>query len=286
MRPINTDELHGFQNALLELAIPFQLEGKDAIDVCGTGGDGKNSFNISTLSAFVIAGAGYKVVKHGNYGVSSFCGSSNVLESLGAKFTNDSDILNKQLENSNICFLHAPLFHPAMKAVAPIRRALGVRTFFNMLGPLVNPARPNRQLTGVFSLELARHYNAVQSKNERNYTVVHSLDGYDEVSLTSPVKYFNNLGEGTLMPEELGCDFLTPEEIHGGDTIDDSAAIFKNLLEGTATDAQTRVVASNAAMGIRCFDFDKDLDECFSEAMESIQSGRAKKSFVRMIEVA
>ncbi len=282
MRPINSTELIGFQNVLLDMAIPFETDGQDTIDVCGTGGDGKNSFNISTLSAFVIAGAGYKVVKHGNYGVSSLCGSSNVLEDMGVQFTNDKDKLKKQLDVANICFLHAPLFHPAMKAVAPLRKALGVRTFFNMLGPLVNPARPNHQLTGVFSLELGRIYNKIQSQNNRNFSVIHSIDGYDEISLTGPFKYFNNTGEGTIHPEDYNLKRIVESDIYGGNTVAESVGIFKNVLQNKATAPQKEVVLCNSATAINCFDFDKSFQDCYEEAKKSIESGAAEKAFVSM----
>ena len=285
MRPIQVNELRGFQNALLNLAVPCNLEPSNTIDVCGTGGDGKNSFNISTSAAFVIAGAGYKVTKHGNYGVSSLCGSSNVLEFLGFRFTNNTDILNTQLDQASICFLHAPLFHPAMKAVAPIRKSMGVRTFFNMLGPLVNPVQPIRQLTGVYSLELARLYDAIQSSKEVNYTVVHSLDGYDEISLTGPVKYFSSRGEGVHYPDELNMATIQQSDIYGGATVEESAEILLSVLENKSTTAQKNVVIANAAMGIRCFDFKKDFSVCIDEARYSIESGKAKDSFLKMREI-
>ena len=154
MRSVTVEELSGFKDAMLELCIQLPLEGYEAIDLCGTGGDSKDSFNISTLSSFVVAGAGQNVAKHGNYGVSSVCGSSNLMTYFGYEFTNDRDQLLRDLDNAGICFLHAPLFHPAMKNVAPIRKELGVKTFFNMLGPMVNPSQPKNQLVGVFNLEL------------------------------------------------------------------------------------------------------------------------------------
>ena len=283
MRPIYADELKGFQDGLLEMAIPFDLRGRDAVDVCGTGGDGKNSFNISTLAAFVVAGAGYKVVKHGNYSVSSLCGSSNVLEYLGHTFTNNEDTLQAQLDNAGICFLHAPLFHPAMKAVAPVRKALATRTFFNMLGPLVNPANPGNQLTGVFSLELARTYKGIQDKNNRNYTIIHSLDGYDEISLTSGFKVYTNADESTLSPESIGQQRISGDDITGGENIAASAKIFKDVINNTCTDAQRSVVLTNAAFAIRCFDFSKPIEDCISEARESLVSGRARTAFESLL---
>jgi anthranilate phosphoribosyltransferase len=285
MRPIEIQELLGFQKALLDLAIPFDLKGMDALDVCGTGGDRKNSFNISTLAAFVVAGAGFKVVKHGNYGVSSLCGSSNVLEQQGIVFTNEIDTLSKALEEANICFLHAPLFHPAMKAVAPIRRSLAVRTFFNMLGPLVNPANPSRQLTGVFNLDIARKYRSIQSQYDRHFMVIHSLDGYDEVSLTAPAKYFSNLGEGILETEDFGTTWLNPSDIEGGNSIGEAAAIFLSVLNNDCSEAQKKVVLANAALGIHCFDFDRPISSCYDLARESLESGKAKNSFTKMLQI-
>ncbi len=282
MRPVKTEELLGFQKALLEMAIPFDTSGRQTIDVCGTGGDGKNSFNISTLAAFVIAGAGYKVVKHGNYGVSSLCGSSNVLEQMGISFTNDTNKLNQCLNESNICFLHAPLFHPAMKAVAPLRRALGIRTFFNMLGPLVNPAEPSHQLTGVYDLTLARQYNAIQSMHGRHYSIVHSLDGFDEISLTSPVKFYSDKGEGTLHPHDFGFKPCSEESISGGNTLEEAGNIFRNVLTGKGSKAQQNVVLANAATAIKCMEPEWNLQECMACAREALLSGKAMKSLEKM----
>src|SRR4051812_45334406 len=176
MRNITVQELQGFRDAMLDLCIKLDFSDYELIDLCGTGGDGKDTFNISTLASFIVAGAGYKVAKHGNYGVSSGCGSSNVMEYLGYQFTNDESKLNSSLDKAGICFLHAPLFHPAMKNVAPVRRELGVKTFFNMLGPLVNPAKPNNQIVGVYNLELARLYAYLYQKSEVNYTILNALD--------------------------------------------------------------------------------------------------------------
>src|SRR5687768_6597268 len=226
MRSITVDELQGFRDAMLELCLRVDFE-QPVMDVCGTGGDGKNTFNLSTLSAFVVAAAGQPVAKHGNYGVSSPCGSSNVMEFFGYKFTNEIDKLKKSLDRANICFMHAPLFHPAMKNVAPIRKDLGVKTFFNMLGPMVNPALPTRQLVGVFSLELARQYGYLYQNTEKDFVILHSIDGFDEVSLTGPVKIFNNEGEKIIEPADLGLPQLAYQDIKGGDTIEASAKIFK-----------------------------------------------------------
>jgi anthranilate phosphoribosyltransferase len=215
MRSITVEELQGFRDAMLELCIPAHFE-QPVMDVCGTGGDGKNTINLSTLSSFVVAAAGQPVAKHGNYGVSSACGSSNLLEYFGYKFTNDIDELKRSLDRANICFMHAPLFHPAMKNVAPIRKELGVKTFFNMLGPMVNPSFPMRQLVGVFSLELARQYGYLYQNTNKDFVILHSLDGYDEVSLTSPFKFYFNEGERLVTPDELGLPTLTHEDIKGG----------------------------------------------------------------------
>src|SRR6267154_633123 len=203
MRGITVDELAGFRDAMLELCIPVKLD-LPVMDVCGTGGDAKNTFNISTLSSFVVAAAGQPVAKHGNYGVSSLSGSSNILEYFGYKFTNNKDELKRSLDRANICFIHAPLFHPAMKNVAPIRKELGVKTFFNMLGPMVNPAFPRNQIVGVFSLELARVYAYLYQKSAKNYTILHALEGYDEVSLTCDFKTFTKSGERINSISDLG----------------------------------------------------------------------------------
>src|SRR5690349_17157976 len=230
MRSITVDELQGFRDAMLELCIRAEFD-QPVMDVCGTGGDGKNTFNMSTLSSFVVAAAGQPVAKHGNYGVSSACGSSNLLEFFGYKFTNDHDELKKSLDRANICFMHAPLFHPAMKNVAPIRKELGVKTFFNMLGPMVNPSFPTRQLVGVFSLELARQYGYLYQNTDKQFVILHSLEGYDEVSLTCPFKYFFNRGEKIATPADLGLNQLTYEDLKGGSTVEESAKVFMKVLE-------------------------------------------------------
>jgi anthranilate phosphoribosyltransferase len=279
MRSITVEELSGFRDALLELCVPFDTEGMSTIDVCGTGGDGKNTFNISTLSAFVLAGAGYKVTKHGNYGVSSVSGSSNVLEHFGYQFTNDKSLLMKQLEMNNICFLHAPLFHPALKSVGPIRKQLGIKTFFNMLGPLVNPARPKQQMVGVFSLELARLYQYIFQKTDTNYSIVYGLDGYDEVSLTDDVKVKTAFSETILSPQSFGKQPLTQNQIFGGDSVEEAAAIFLQVLENKGTVAQRDVVTANTALAIQCFKPNVSLLDCIAEAEESLVSGKALESF-------
>ena len=283
MRSISVEELDGFRSALLDLCLKVDMEGRETIDLCGTGGDGKNTFNISTLSSFVVAGAGYMVTKHGNYGVSSACGSSNVLEHLGYKFTNNVDLLKKQIDTANICFLHAPLFHPALKGVGPIRRQLGVKTFFNMLGPLVNPAQPRQQLVGVFNLKLARLYQYLHENLDKNYTIVHSIDGYDEVSLTGPVKLIKSHEELLVTPSYFNMRTLSQDEIFGGDTVDSAAAIFKKVIKGEGTQAQTDVVVANSALAIQCFDFNKSIESCIEEAKTSILSGKAYESLSKLI---
>jgi len=283
MRSITVDELEGFRDAMLDLCLEANLGTNDVIDLCGTGGDGKDTFNISTLASFVVAGAGYKVAKHGNYGVSSGCGSSNVIEFLGYQFTNDVDQLKRNIDKANICFLHAPLFHPAMKTVAPIRRELGVKTFFNMLGPMVNPAKPKNQLVGVFNLELARVYAYLYQKSDIKYTILNALDGYDEVSLTGDFKTFSAEGEKINTIESLGFEKLRPEEIAGGSTVKDSADIFMSVLSGKATEAQTNVVLCNAALAIKTMNPEKAFGDCFYEAEESLLKKNALKSFNTLI---
>jgi len=280
MRSISVNELLGFRDALLELSRPFDIEGIESIDIVGTGGDGKNTFNISTLSSVVVAGAGYKVTKHGNYGVSSACGSSNVLEHLGYQFTNETDVLKKQLDQANICFLHAPLFHPAMKAVAPVRKQLGVKTFFNMLGPLVNPAQPVKSLLGVFNLELARLYQYIFQKTEnRDAAIVYSMDGYDEISLTSPFKLRQNNTEQLLRPADIGKALLQQSDLYGGGDVPSSAKIFTDILSGNGTPAQIDVVSTNAGVAINCLKPETDIKDCIAEANEALMNGNAMKQF-------
>lgn len=277
MRSITLEELEGFRDALLELCLAVDFSDYNAIDLCGTGGDGKNTFNISTLASFITAGDGVKVTKHGNYGVSSISGSSNVLEYLGVKFSNDKDFLEKCLEKAGLCVLHAPLFHPAMKNVAPIRKELGVKTFFNMLGPMVNPAFPKNQLVGVFNLELARIYGYLYQKTNKNFTVLHALDGYDEISLTGDTKMISNNAELILSPEDFGVKQINQEDIFGGNTIEDSANIFLNVIKGNGTDAQNKVVCANAGMAIATVKNVAPI-EGFELAKESLLGGKALKS--------
>lgn len=283
MRSIRDVELEGFRDAMYDLCLKIDFSDYELIDLCGTGGDGKNTFNISTLASFIVAGAGYKVAKHGNYGVSSGCGSSNVMEYLGYRFSNDPKELYRALDQANITFLHAPLFHPAMKTVAPIRRELGSKTFFNMLGPLVNPANPKYQSVGVFSLELARLYGYIYQKTDKQFSILHALDGYDEISLTGDFKLINNLAEQIITLKDLGIDAIKPEQISGGDTVEEAATVFKNILEGEGTKAQNQVVLANAALAIQTFDMTKDFTECYGEAEESLISKRALNSLKALI---
>lgn len=282
MRSIRVEELGGFRDAMYDLCLKMDFKGYDLIDMCGTGGDGKNTFNISTLASFVVAGAGYKVAKHGNVGVSSGCGSSNVMEYLGYQFTNDKDTLQKQLDEVNICFLHAPLFHPAMKTVAPIRRALGVKTFFNMLGPLTNPANPKFQSVGVFSLELARLYGYLYQNTEKQYSIIHALDGYDEISLTGDFKVINNQGESYYSVDEIGFEAVKAEELAGGDNVEEAAKIFRNIIEGKGNTVQNNVVLTNAAFAIKTFHPEKTFGDCYYEAEESLLGLKALNSLKKL----
>ncbi len=283
MRNITVEELQGFREAMLEVCIPASFD-RPVMDLCGTGGDGKNTFNISTLSSFVVAAAGQPVAKHGNYGVSSACGSSNVLEYFGYTFTNDMDKLRHLLDRANICFMHAPLFHPALKNVAPIRKELGVKTFFNMLGPMINPAAPKHQLVGVFSLELARKYAYLYQDLDKDFVILHALDGYDEVSLTGGFKYFYNGGEQLANPADVGLPQLTYTDIAGGDTVEESAKIFLNILEGKGTPAQNAVVTANAGMALYCANQPKGLPYAMALANETLQSGKALEAFKKLLD--
>jgi anthranilate phosphoribosyltransferase len=279
LRSPSLEELGGFREALLSLGVKVDLNGYDTIDVCGTGGDGKHTFNISTLTAFVVAGAGMKVAKHGNYGVSSACGSSNVLEYLGVKPSNDPDLLKRSIESSGVCYMHAPLFHPAMKAVAPVRKELGLKTFFNMLGPLVNPARPKYQLIGVYNLELLRSVSYLLQAAGAIHLVLHTLDGYDEVSLTAPVRILGTYSDALLNPASFKASTLSPSEISGGSTVEEAAKIFMSVLEGTSTEAQRAVVLGNSALALQLARPETSLEDCLGLAAESLRSGAALKSF-------
>ncbi|HEX8549588.1 MAG TPA: anthranilate phosphoribosyltransferase, partial [Cytophagaceae bacterium] len=284
MRSITVEELEGFRDAMLELCIATDLSQYNPIDLCGTGGDGKDTFNISTIASFVVAGAGVKVAKHGNYGVSSLCGSSNIMEHFGYKFTNDKDILKRQIEEAGICIMHAPLFHPAMKQVAPIRKDLAVKTFFNMLGPMVNPAFPKNQLVGVFSLELARLYGYLYQKSGKNFVILHTMDGCDEISLTSPFKMISNKKESMMTPEEIGFNRNSYEQLSGGKTIEESAKIFTNVLQNDSTESQRNAVLANAGFAIYCASPAIGIADSINAAKESLESGKALKSFKKLIE--
>jgi anthranilate phosphoribosyltransferase len=285
MRSITIEELEGFRDALLELCLAVDLSAYNPVDLCGTGGDGKDTFNISTLASFVTAGAGVKVTKHGNYGVSSKCGSSNVMEFLGIKFSNEADFLEKSIEEAGICVLHAPLFHPAMKNVAPIRRELGVKTFFNMLGPMVNPAFPKNQMVGVFNLELARMYGYLYQNTDKNFTVLHALDGYDEISLTGNTKTISNASEGMIKPSDFGLRAIQQSEIVGGDSIEESAQIFMNVLQGKGTDAQNNVVCANAGVAISTVE-NIGIKEGYEKAKESLLNGSGLKALKKLQELS
>ncbi|SHM15652.1 anthranilate phosphoribosyltransferase [Flavobacterium saccharophilum] len=285
MRSITIDELSGFREALLELCICVDLSAYNTIDLCGTGGDGKDTFNISTLASFISAGAGIKVAKHGNYGVSSISGSSNVMEKMGIKFSNDPSFLEKCIDKAGICVLHAPLFHPAMKNVGPIRKELAVKTFFNMLGPMVNPSFPQNQLVGVFNLELARMYAYLYQNTDINFTILHSLDGYDEISLTGPTKTITSHMEGMLNPSDFGVRLLSQTEIEGGKTIEESAEMFTNIISGKGTEAQNNVVLANAAMAIATVTKCSPL-EGFELAKESLFSGKGLKALTTLQELS
>ncbi len=283
MRSITIAELEGFRDALLELCLKVDLNGHSVMDIVGTGGDGKNTFNISTLSCFIVAGTGQKVAKHGNYGASSISGASNVMEKIGYTFKTGSDQLKKEVEEANICFLHAPIFHPALKTVGPIRKNLGVRTFFNMLGPMVNPAAPAFQLVGVYNLEMARIYNYLLQQTDSAFTIIHGLDGYDEISLTNDTKVITASGEKIMTPEQLGKRMVNASDIYGGNSVDDAARMFVKILKGEGTWAQNAVVLANAAMALNCTGNYKTYDDAFNAAVESLESGKANQCLQKLI---
>jgi anthranilate phosphoribosyltransferase len=285
IRTISIEELRGFRQALIDLAVRVNLNAGYGIDLCGTGGDGKNTFNISTVSSFVTAAAGYPVIKHGNYGATAISGSSNVLEHLGYRFSNEEGKLQNELDRAGICFLHAPLFHPALKAVGPVRKQLGIKTFFNMLGPLVNPANPHYQFSGVYSSEAGRVYSYFLQSENKKFTVIHSLDGYDEVSLTSPVKLFSNSGETLIDFSEKGLKKVSSFDITGGKTIEESAKIFVSVLKNQATQEQHSVVLANSALAINCIDSAKSIEDSIKIASEAIESGRAYEIFKKLIQM-
>lgn len=285
MRSITIEELQGFRDALLELALPVDIQDQDLVDIVGTGGDGKNTFNISTLSCFIVAGAGQKVAKHGNYGASSISGASNVMENLGYRFGAESEKLNRELESAGICFIHAPLVHPALKAVAPMRKNLGVRTFFNMLGPLVNPVKPATQVIGVYNLEMARIYSYLLQQSDQRYMIVHGLDGYDEVSLTGDSKIITRDSEKILSPRNLGKRTVYAQDISGGNSTGEAADIFKKILCREGTWAQNAVVLANAALALSATGKYGDYDTCYQMAVESLESGRAHDTLNKLIEL-
>ena len=284
MRPITVEELAGFRDALMELAIKVDLSPFNTIDIVGTGGDGKDTFNISTLTSFIVAGTGQKVAKHGNYSVSSQSGSSDMLASFGYQFTNDENTLKAHLEKANICFLHAPKFHPAMKAVGPTRKALALKTFFNILGPLVNPSVPKNHFLGTFNLEIARLYNYILQEEKSNYGIVHALDGYDEISLTGGFKLFTKKGEQLIQPEDIGQEKIEQSAIFGGNSVADAAKIFKTILDGKGTDAQNNVVLTNAAFALKVVEGTKSFETCFEEAKEALFSLKAKACLTKLVQ--
>lgn len=283
MRTITMDELIGFREALLEMSVKIDFEDRRVMDIVGTGGDGKNTFNISTLACFVVAGTGQPVAKHGSYGASSVSGASNLMESLGYKFKSDATRLKQELDECNMCFLHAPVFHPALKAVAPIRKNLGIRTFFNLLGPMVNPSNPSYQLVGVYNLEISRFYNYLLQAENRKYAIVHSMDGYDEVSLTSDVKLITRDGENVLSPQQLGGCFVKQSDIYGGDNIASASKIFIDILKGEGSNEQQNVVLANAALALLLTEKYPDYDAAFDAAKESLESGNALRVLNRLI---
>ena len=286
MRGITVDELTGFREALMETRVPIDFAPYRPIDIVGTGGDGKNTFNISTCACFIVAGAGYKVAKHGNYGATSVSGASNVIEQHGVRFTNNPDILKRSMEECNIAYLHAQLFNPAIKTVGSVRKALGVRTLFNLLGPLVNPCKPAYQLLGVADLSQMRLYTNVFYKLGIDFAVVNSLDNYDEISLTDEFKVMTRNYERIYRPQALGFSAVRPEELSGGACKEDAARIFDNVLNNRAEAAQTQCVIVNAAFAIQVMEPEKEIEECIAIARESLESGRALKTLKKFIEIS
>jgi anthranilate phosphoribosyltransferase len=286
MRGVSVDEILGFREALLDLRVNVDpLRACNPVDIVGTGGDGKNTFNISTAACFLVAGAGYKVLKHGNHGATSVSGASNVMEMHGVRFSRDTALHLRSLDEANIAYLHAPLFNPALKTVAPARKALGVRTFFNILGPLVNPILPGRQVLGVYDLKMARLYNYIYQASDCDFTIVHSLDGYDEISLTGPFKVIDKRGERLYTPGDIGFPRVDPAELHGGDTPDSAARVFDSVLDNTASPARENVVIANAAVAIHTVDPSLSLPDCIARARESLESGKAREAFRRFLTI-
>ncbi|HOV71018.1 MAG TPA: anthranilate phosphoribosyltransferase [Dysgonamonadaceae bacterium] len=285
MRSISVDEILGFRDALLEMRVPADLSDYQPLDIVGTGGDGKNTFNISTAACFVVAGAGYNVVKHGNYGATSISGASNVIEQQGVKFTTNIDTLRRSMEQCHIAYLHAPLFSPALKAVAGVRKSLGVRNFFNVLGPLVNPVQPNYQMLGVYDLSMMRLYSYIYQEGKKHFCIVHTLDGYDEISLTDQFKVVSTKGEQLFMPEDLGFKRVQQHELDGGNTVEVAAGIFRDVLHGEGTGAQRDVVVINAAFAIQTVEQDKSIEECIEIARESLYGKKALKTLEKFVEL-
>jgi anthranilate phosphoribosyltransferase len=285
MRSITMPELLGFRDALLDLCISVDMEERPVMDIVGTGGDGKNTFNISTLSCFIVAGAGQPVAKHGSYGASSISGASNLMDFIGYKFKNDQNALRNEIDETNMCFLHAPIFHPALKIVAPIRKNLRVRTFFNMLGPMVNPASPTYQLVGVYNLEMARIYNYLLQSFGKKFMIINSLDGYDEISLTSDAKIITEKGEKVMSPFQMAKRSIDPKEIYGGDSVEEAASIFLKILKGEGTAAQNAVVTANAAMALHMTGAYADYDAAFNAAEESLVSGKANGTLQKLLSI-
>jgi len=285
MRSISVDEILGFRDALLEMRVPADLSDYQPLDIVGTGGDGKNTFNISTAACFVVAGAGYNVVKHGNYGATSISGASNVIEQQGVKFTTNIDTLRRSMEECHIAYLHAPLFSPALKAVAGVRKSLGVRNFFNVLGPLVNPVQPNYQMLGVYDLSMMRLYSYIYQEGKKHFCIVHTLDGYDEISLTDQFKVVSNKGEQLFTPEDLGFKRVQQHELDGGNTVEVAAGIFRDVLHGKGTEAQRDVVVINAAFAIQTVEQDKSIEECIEIARESLYGKKALKTLEKFVEL-
>ena len=286
MRGITVDELLGFRDGILETGVPVPLDCDRYIDVVGTGGDRKNTFNISTTSCFVIAGAGYKVAKHGNYAATSTSGASNVIANHGVKFTDDIDRLNRCINECGIVYLHAQLFAKAMKFVGPIRKALQFPTCFNLLGPIVNPSKPQCQLLGVANLDQMRLYNNVYQKIGLDYGIVNSIDGYDELSLTGDFKVTTNNYERIFKPSDLGFSIIKPDELRAGANEQEAKEIFDAVLANTALPAQKNVVLANAAFAIQVLEKGKkDIEECIDIARESIDSGKALDTFKKFVEL-
>lgn len=286
IRGISVEELLGFRDGILATGVPVPLDCDRYIDVVGTGGDRKNTFNISTTACFVIAGAGYKVAKHGNYAATSVSGASNVIKNHGVNFTADLDKLNRSINECGIVYLHAQLFAKAMKFVGAIRKALPFPTFFNLLGPIINPSKPQCQLLGVANLDQMRLYQQVYQKIGIDYGIVNSIDGYDEISLTGPFKVTTADYERVFKPAELGFDIAKPEEIQAGATEEEAKEIFDNVLANTALPAQKNIVLANAAFGIQVYEKGKKtIEECIDIARESIDSGKALNTFKKFVEL-